>query len=46
MRNLLRQPYTPPQAEFLPFSFEQPVLNGSSTLENGVEDDGWGNDVY
>ena len=41
-----RLSYSPPEAELLYFIFEQALLDGSSTLDDGSEDDDWGNDIY
>ena len=41
-----RQTYSPPLAELLYLYFQQPVLEGSSTLDDGEEDGEWGNDNY
>ena len=38
--------YTPPEAELLYLIVEQALLEGSSTLDDGSEDDEWGNDTY
>ena len=40
------EPYLPPRAEALPFLIGQPILDGSSTLDDGEDDGGWGNDIY
>lgn len=38
--------YLPPRAEELPLLFGQPILEESSTLDDGEDDGEWGNDIY
>ena len=46
MRIPERETYSPPLAELLYLYFQQPVLEGSSTLDDGGDDNEWGNDNY
>ena len=42
----LAEPYQYPRAEVLPFITGQPFLDSSAQLDDGSDDDEWGDDNY